>query len=146
MRSFVVEESLNNIVAPPISVPQVEIPALSPGLPICQFQLIGNNSISVPHLCLHFIGFRTLGFVERVNSGLPLLYAGLFYQTFNAGDGNFGSPILYVGLDAPGVATLRRNSMISFSAPGVYRMMLVNNHASSTIVALVTGTTQLLNV
>jgi hypothetical protein len=146
MSQYVATSSLNGVVAAPIIVPQVAIPAQSAGLPIAQFQLLPGQVMSMVYLSVHFINFMTLGFTERRHSGLPIVYAGIYYQTGSAEDTPLGRPILFVGRDIPGVGVMRRSMAVNFTEPGLYRVLLVNNHASSTISALVTGTAQIFNV
>lgn len=142
--SFIAENTLTGVVGVPVCAPQVELVAQSPGLPVAQVQLAAGQVLNVPYLSLHFIGFRTLGFLEKVNTGLPTVYVGIYYQTNP--DVLPARPIIYTGLEAPGISVLRRSSIISFTAPGTYRVLLVNNHVSSNISALVSGVAYVTNV
>ena len=146
MSQYLVDSSLNGVVAAPLVVPQVALPAQAAALPIAQFQLQPGQILSMMFLNVHFIGYLTLGFTERRNTGLPIVYAGVYYQSAAAQDLPLGRPILYAGRDVPGVGVLRRSLSTNFTEPGFYRVLLVNNHMSSTISALVTGTAQIFNV
>ena len=146
MRYFLDEASMSGVCSAPMAVPQVELVARSGGLPISQFRLLPGQILSLPYLVLHFIGFSTLGYTGRVNTGLPTLYAGLFYQAGLSVGAYEAVPIMTVGIDAPGVAVLNNSAPMTFTAPGTYHVMLVNNHASSSIYALVTGAAQIFNV
>jgi hypothetical protein len=145
MSQFLVEDSLSGIVSQSMSVPQVELPARSGGIPLAQFQLAPGQILTMPYLSLHFIAYRTLGFSGRVNSSLPIVYVGLYYETQVAQDNVLARPILLTGCDIPSVSVMRRNISATFTAPGLYRVQLVNNHASSTIAALVLGAGQIFN-
>jgi hypothetical protein len=146
MSQFLGENSMNAVCSVPMAVPQVELMAQSDSLPLSQFRLLPGQILAVPYLSLHFIGYATLGFTNRVNTGLPIVYAGVFYQPLNSGGSFELHPILHVGSDIPGVFTLNTNRAMLFTTPGIYHVTLVNNHASSSITALVTGTAQIFNV
>jgi hypothetical protein len=143
---YLTDISLDGIVAAPLSVPQVALSAQQPALPIAQFTLAATQILSMPYLTLHFIKYLTLGFTDKRNTGLPTVYVGIYYQTGSAQDMPLGRPVLYVGRDVPGVSAMPRSIVTTFKEPGLYRVLLVNNHVSSDVSVLVTGTVQISNI
>lgn len=130
----------------PLSIAQTELVAQSPGLPLAQFQLALGQELQIAYLSLHFVGYRTLGFLTKVDTGLPTVYVGLYYSSAPPAE-KFGTrPIIHVGLEAPGIKLLDFASPATFNVPGFYQLKLTNNHATSTIAALVTGMANVYNV
>lgn len=145
LNGLLIDQSTNFVVASPISTPAVSLPAKSGGLPLAQFQLALGQSFSVTYVALHFIRFKTLGFLGKVNTGLPLVYVGLFYPTDLSRNETGARPIWSVGLELPGV-TYGRQLNVECTMPGIYSLILVNNAASSAIDVTATGLAQVFNV
>lgn len=146
MAPAITDVSLAGIITVPVSVPQVVVSAQQPAIPLAQITLAANQVMSVPFLTLHLIQYLTLGFTDKRNTGLPILYVGLYYQNGPVA-GNVGArPILHIGRDVPGVSMMPRMNSVTFHEPGIYRFLLVNNHMSSDISALVTGMVIVSNV
>jgi hypothetical protein len=142
---LLIDTSTPFTVVSPVATSQVSLPAKSGGLPLCQFQLSAGQIFSVTYVVLHFIGFKTLGFLGKVNTGLPLVYVGCYYQSTLTKPSASSKPVWQVGLEMPGVIGGRQQSA-QFKAPGIYQFLLVNNAASSSIEAVVTGNAQIFNV
>lgn len=138
------QSQLTTLVAVPICSPQVEVLAGPVGLVLAQFTLVENQCFVLPALHLQFVGCRTLGFATKSQSGLPTVYVGL-YANRQAGEHGApaGAPIWQLGAEVSGLFST--SASYEINTPGTYQAVLINNHAVSAIVAVVTGTGWIFN-
>lgn len=117
----------------PVNQPEV---SLEPGssLEICNFSLKPGQSF-VPTLFLHFVGYDTLGGLEKISSGLPLVYAAICLNSKTTSS-------LRVGLEVPGVSSLPRPEV---SIAGQYSVTVTNNSSSANLFLIATGAILLKN-
>jgi len=121
----------------PVSCPQVDIEAKH-SLVLARFRLKSPQRAALPYFGVHFIGYRSIGFLTRQNSGYPIVYGGLF-------DVNSTVPVWVMGGDVPGFYGTRIDERFELS-PGDYDFRVANNHTSSVVAVTVLGVMHVLAV
>ena len=132
MTNAATTEDLAAAAIVPVCTPQVWLEPRSPGIVLARFSLGLRQTASMSYLHLDFVGYRTLGYMSKVNTGMPAVYVGLYASPAE-------TPFWLMGDDIPGQIAPREGLPCQLSVPGEYAIKLVNNHASSAISAIVTG-------
>lgn len=127
----------------PIALPGTNLLPGNGGQTVAAISLGIGQTLSVPYLLVHFLAFKTLGFLGKRNSGVMGLALAIYYNDTLLQDDYEGVSMLSLGLELPGVKAT--NQLVEFTAPGLYRFVLRNNSASASVYGLVTGSAWILD-
>lgn len=137
---YVTDKGYANTLTAPVSLPQTR---LEPGeaLVVASVCLKFGQVARYRLLSLQVVQtlLRSTSATQRLNSGLPGAYVGLFSGAFDVIRKPCGLPLLWIGLDGVGYRFSNPNTYQDHSSPDVYTVMAVNNTDNQAFDVVVTG-------
>ena len=142
MPSILLENAAKSQIDCPISIPQVQLAARS-GVLVSQVELVAGTSLHIEYLGVHFLKYVHRGGTLKRNSGLPMVYCGLFYGAAEFLAIPSGHPVIWAGAEYPSYQQNADTGYMTFNQPGFYAFALVNNNSSCAVEVLAGGSARI---